>query len=328
MIFKSKQDKQLEQKITAQASSQHETTCILALIAEDYLKEKKSKRRWGFLIKALIATYLMVVLVLAFWSPKNIMGLKDHTAVVVLDGVIGGSGSQVTASRMIQSLRKAFAAEYSKGVILKINSPGGTPVQSDQINAEMVRLRAKYPEKPLYAVVGDLCASGGYYIASAADEIYANPASVVGSIGVRMGSFGFVEIMNKLGVERRLVTAGSNKGMLDPFSPRKESDLAHAQAMLGQVHQQFITAVKRGRGERLSDDSDIFSGLYWSGEEAQRLGLIDDFGDVSFVAREKIQAEKMVDYSLRPALLDRVSRGLGVSFFSGLWSSLQTQQWY
>lgn len=318
MIFKRKNTAQTH------VAEQHDTTRILALVADDYLKEKKSKRRWGMFLKFAVGAYLLFILVSAFRSYSPITVNESHVAVVRLEGVIGQDPLS-TAPMLNESLRQAFSAEHSKGVVLKINSPGGTPVQSDQVNREIVRLRAAYPNKKIYSVVDDLCASGSYYIAAATDEIYANPASIVGSIGVRMGGFGFVDTMEKVGVERRLITAGDNKGMLDPFSPSSEEEVIHAKRMLSEVHQQFIDAVKKGRGERLAQNSELFSGLFWSGAEAKRLGLIDDFGDVRHVAREKWALEKLVDYTQKTPWLESIGRRFGaaisVGFSEQIWSS-------
>ena len=194
---------------------------------------------------------------------------------------------------------------------MRINSPGGTPVQAGYINDEIVRLRALHPDTPLYAVIADVAVSGGYYIAAAADAIYASRSSMVGSIGVLMDGFGFVDAMDKLGVERRLIAAGEHKGFLDPFSPAAEEEIAHLRAMLGEIHDEFVKAVKRGRGSRLADDADIFSGLIWTGTRGKELGLVDDFGSASHVAREVIGAEDIVDFTVRPSHLDTIADRLG-----------------
>lgn len=323
MIFKRKGT--ANNSLEAVGNQQHDTTRILALVADDYLKDRKSKRRWGIIIKLAIAAYLLFILISAMRSYSPMTISEPHVAVVRLEGVIGQDPLS-TAPMLNEALRQAFAAKESKAVVLKINSPGGTPVQSDEVNREITRLRSVYPSKKIYAVVGDLCASGGYYIAAATDEIYANPASIVGSIGVRMGGFGFVDTMEKVGVERRLITAGESKGMLDPFSPSSEDEVTHAEKMLSEVHQQFIDAVKRGRGDRLSQDASLFTGLFWSGEEAKRLGLIDDFGDVRHVAREKMSLEKLVDYTQRTPWLESIGRRLGASISAGfsqqMWSKM------
>ena len=285
---------------------------VLAAIAQDYLKERKSKRRWGYLIKFLVVGYIVFLLIAVTMSDKTIVHNEPHTAMIELNGVIG-TEMGISAEKFNKNLRQAFASEYAKGIILKINSPGGTPVQAAEINQEILRLRKQYPEKPFYAVVSDVCASGGYFIAVAANSIYANKSSIVGSIGVRMDSFGFVEAMKKFGVERRLLTAGANKGMLDPFSPVDIEQKEHAQKMLSQVHQHFIDAVKLGRGDRIADNPDIYSGLFWSGEEAKNLGLIDDFGSADTVARDVIGVEKIVDYTIKPNVLDQFAKQLGAS---------------
>ena len=322
MIFKRKNSAQ--NALEAGNAQQHDTTRILALVADDYLKDKKSRRRWGMVFKFAIGAYLLVILFSALrtYSPATVS--QPHVAVVKLEGVIGQDPLS-TAPMLNEALRQAFAATHSKAVVLKINSPGGTPVQSDEVNREITRLRSVYPDKKIYSVVGDLCASGGYYIAAATDEIYANPASIVGSIGVRMGGFGFVDTMEKVGVERRLITAGESKGLLDPFSPARESEVLHAKKMLSEVHQQFIDAVKRGRGDRLSQDPSLFTGLFWSGEEAKRLGLVDDFGDVRHVAREKLSLDKLVDYTQRTPWFESIGRRLGASISAGfseqMWSN-------
>jgi protease-4 len=214
---------------------------------------------------------------------------------------------------VIPSLKKAFDNPKTKAVVLRINSPGGSPVQAGQINDEIRRLRAKYKDIPVYAVISDICASGGYYIAVAADKIYADKASLVGSIGVRMDNFGFVEAMNKLGVERRLLTAGENKGMLDPFQPLNPKEVDHVKTLLNTTHQQFINVVKQGRGERLKNNPDLFTGLIWTGEGAKDLGLIDELGDERYVAREVIKAPTMVNFTSEKDFFDKVGERLGTS---------------
>jgi protease IV len=215
-------------------------------------------------------------------------------------------------------LRAAFESEKAVGVILRINSPGGSPVQAGYINDEILRLREEYPDMPMYAVISDVCASGGYYAAVAADQIYADKASIVGSIGVRMDSFGFVDAMEKLGVERRLLTAGESKGFLDPFQPAKEQDIAHVQKLLNNIHTQFIETVKKGRGDRLQLHADLFSGLVWTGEQSIELGLVDGLASAGYVARELIGEEKIVDYTPRPNFIERFSERLGVAVGKGV----------
>lgn len=285
---------------------------ILAAIAQDYLKDRKSRRRWGNIIKFVVVGYIMVLVALMVAGDKSVAPTQPHTALIELSGVIGAEVG-ISSDKFNKNLRQAFESEFAQGIILKINSPGGTPVQAAEINEEILRLRDIYPEKPIYAVVSDVCASGGYFIAVAAEAIYANKSSIVGSIGVRMDGFGFVDAMKKFGVERRLLTAGDNKAMLDPFSPVNEQQIQHAQKMLKQVHQHFIDAVQIGRGEKIADNPDIYSGLFWSGEEAKTLGLIDEFGSADMVAREVIGAEKIIDYTIKPSVLDQFAKQLGAS---------------
>jgi len=247
--------------------------------------------------------------------------LKAHTALIEISGVIA-AGNEASADNVVTALRKAFKNDKAAGIILRINSPGGSPVQSGYINDEIVRLRNKYPDKPLHAVIVDICASGGYYIAAAADNIYADKASLVGSIGVIMNGFGFTEAMDKLGVERRLLTAGEHKGFLDPFSPVNEAEVAHTKGMLANIHQQFINVVKNGRGDRLADDEKLFSGYIWSGEKSLELGLIDGLGSSSYVAREIIGEEKLVDYTIKPTFIDRFAERVGASMGTVLANSV------
>ncbi len=286
-------------------------------IAREALAEQRRNRRWGIVFKSLFFVYLIAILLI--YNPSQWgdgigeTGKADrYTAIVELKGVIS-SESDASADKIVTGLRAAFKDKKTAGVILRINSPGGSPVQSGYINDEIVRLRKEYPETPLYAVVTDICASGGYYVAAAADKIYADKASVVGSIGVLMDGFGFTEAMEKLGVERRLYTAGESKGFLDPFSPQKKSDLEHAKSLLGGIHQQFIDAVKSGRGDRLKDDPKLFSGLVWTGEDALALGLIDDLGSASYVAREVIGVKEMRDFTPKPDYWERITRGIGTA---------------
>lgn len=283
------------------------------------LKERKRARRWNIFFKAFFAIYFLFLLFVLLDSDVPTTN-GEHTAVIDVEGVIAASGD-VKADEVVTGLREAFEAEDVKGVIVRINSPGGSPVQAGYINSEIKRLRGKYPHVPLHAVVSDMCASGGYYIAAAADRIYANKASIVGSIGVLMDSFGFVDAMKKLGVERRMLTAGKYKGILDPFSPLDPVSEEHAKSILSQIHTQFIDVVKEGRGDRLSNDPDLFTGLFWTGEKALELGLVDDFGSTGYVAREIIGAEKVVDYTHRESLLDRFAKQIGV----GVAKALQLQ---
>ena len=289
---------------------------VMERLAVDYMKDLKWKRYFKF---SLLGLFILYIFGIAFFANKtggaNLT--QPHTALVELKGVIG-TETGVSADQINSSLRKAFEARQSKGVVLRINSPGGTPVQSAEINEEITRLRGLHPDKPLHVVVSDLCASGGYYIAVAADKIFANRSSIVGSIGVRMDSFGFVDTLEKVGVERRSITAGKNKALLDPFLPLQQDQLAHARTMLAVVHQQFIDAVKNGRGDKLANNPDLFTGLFWSGEQALDLGLVDAFGSVDYVAREVIGQEDVYDYTQQPSFLEKFSRNFGVSIGAGL----------
>jgi protease IV len=278
------------------------------------LTEQRRARRWGILFKLLLFIYLFAVLALVTQDDwlERLSGAADHTAVVDVKGLIA-PGRPAAADKIIEGLRDAFKDKHTKGVILRINSPGGSPVQAGYVYDEIRRLRKKHKDIPLYAVIADVGASGAYYMAAAADAIYADKASIVGSIGVLMNGFGFVGTMKELGVERRLLTAGEHKGMLDPFSPLKAQDEEYVKVLLERLHQQFIAAVKQGRKGKLKDDPRIFSGLFWSGQEARELGLVDGLGSSGYVAREVIKCEKMVDYTPKEAWLKRVAEGVGAS---------------
>ena len=295
---------------------------VLNRLAFAALNEQRRARRWGIFFKALFFIYLFALL---FYVPmeweRDGIGTGKHTALIDLEGVISAN-SPANADNLVSGLRAAFKDKNTAAVILRINSPGGSPVQSGYVYDEIKRLREKYPQTKLYAVITDICASGGYYVAAAADEIYADKASIVGSIGVLMDGFGFVDSMKKLGVERRLLTAGEHKGVLDPFSPLKPEEVAHVQGLLDGVHKQFIASVKAGRGARLKDTPELFSGLFWNGEEGVKLGLVDGLGSSSYVAREIIGVEKIVDYTPRPDFLDQFTNRLGVSMAHGLGSLL------
>jgi protease-4 len=241
------------------------------------------------------------------------VSVGKHTALIDLEGVIAPE-SKASAEKMIKALNRAFKDGNTQGVVLRINSPGGSPVQAGYINDEVRRLRAKYPSIPLYAVVQDLCASGGYYVAVSADKIYVDKASLVGSIGVIIGGFGFVGTLEKLGMERRAYTAGDNKDFLDPFQPENPVHREHAKKMLGEIHQQFINVVRQGRGKRLKESPEIFSGLIWTGERSVELGLTDSLGSLEYVAREVIKAEKVVDYTPDDNVFETLSKRLGTSF--------------
>lgn len=281
------------------------------------LSEQRARRRWGIFFKLLGFGYLAFILfALIEWDSSKVA--DKHVAMVELRGVIAAKG-EASADSLVSALNSAFDAPNSQAVVLRINSPGGSPVQAGIVNDEIRRLRAKYPDKPLYAVVEDVCASGGYYVAAAADQIYVDKASVVGSIGVLMDGFGFTGTMEKLGVERRLLTAGENKGFLDPFSPQDETQRAHARTLLADIHAQFIDVVKKGRGERLKDNPDIFSGLMWTGAQSIQLGLADGFGTVESVARDVVKVEDVLDYSVKENLAERFAKRLGAGAVDSFW---------
>jgi protease-4 len=282
-------------------------------LALSALQEQKRARNWSIFFKTLTFLYLFALLFFALeWIGPSSNSLGSHTALIDIDGVIG-AGESVNADSTVSSLRAAYEDKHTKGIILRINSPGGSPVQAGIINDEIHRLRKLNPKIPVYAVIEDICASGGYYIAVAADKIYVDKASIVGSIGVLMDGFGFTGTMQKLGVERRLMTAGANKGFMDPFSPINPAHTAHAQAMLNEIHQQFIAVVREGRGKRLKETSEMFSGLFWSGEKAIGMGLADAFGNSDYVAREVIKEENVVDFTAHEGLADRFAKRFGAA---------------
>jgi protease-4 len=287
------------------------------------VKEQRAARRWSIFFKLLILGIASFSLwaYFDFSTGSDIEALGRHTALIEIDGSIESEGSG-SADSVIPSLNKAFSDVGSVAIVLRINSPGGSPVQAGMIVDEILRLRKGYPAKPVYVVVDEICASGGYYIAAAADKIFVNKASIVGSIGVLMDGFGFTGTMEKLGVERRLLTAGENKGFLDPFSPQSEKHKAHAQVMLNEIHQQFIGVVRAGRGKRLKETPDMFSGLFWSGAKAVEMGLADGFGSVDSVAREVVKVENIVDYTAHEGLPERVLKKFGASVGAGAVKSL------
>lgn len=286
---------------------------VLERLAFSALKEQRRARRWNIFFKMLFAAYLLVFFLLYFPAKIDAPGITaPHTALVEVDGLIGPD-SFASAENIKKGLQAAFENKHIAGLILHINSPGGSPVQAGHVNDEVRRLRKEHPDIPVYAVITDICASGGYYIAVAADQIYADKASIVGSIGALINGFGFVEAMEKLGIERRLFTAGDYKGFLDPFSPVKEPEAEHIQKLLDNIHEQFIQIVKEGRGDRLKDDPDLFSGLVWTGEQALTLGLIDGLGNSDYVAREIVGAKKIVDYTPKPGFLERLSAQIGTT---------------
>ncbi|MDE1183675.1 S49 family peptidase [Paraburkholderia sp.] len=285
----------------------------LERIALAAITEQRAARRW----KIFFRFVFLAVVLLVVWAALDVSGDKvaptgRHTALVSLDGEISAD-TNANAEDVNTALDSAFEDAGTAGVVLRCNSPGGSPVQAGIIYNEIRRLRAKYPSIPLYVVVGDMCASGGYYAAAAADKIYVDKASIVGSIGVLMDGFGFTGLMDKLGIQRRLHTSGENKGAFDPFSPETPKMDEHAQQMLDQIHAQFIAAVRQGRGSRLHETPDIFSGLFWTGEQSVQLGLADGFGDTDYVARDIIKAPDLVDYTVKESITDRVARKFGAS---------------
>ena len=289
---------------------------VLEKVALKALDEQRRARQWSALFKLL--WFAFAFFLLSIWLGWIGRPEKDglaaatgkHTALVELEGIIAPD-SKASAEKINKALNRAFKDGGTQGVVLRINSPGGSPVQAGYINDEIRRLRAKYPSIPIYAVVEDLCASGGYYVAVAADKIYVDKASLVGSIGVIIGSFGFAGALEKLGIERRAYHAGDNKDFLDPFLPERPQDREHAQKMLAEIHQQFIKVVRSGRGTRLKETPDMFSGLIWTGEESVKLGLADGLGGLDFVAREVIKAEKVVDFSPKENVFEQLSERLG-----------------
>jgi protease-4 len=297
---------------------------IIEKIALEGIAEQRRHRRWGIFFKLLGFAYVGLVLAYVIdWgdSAERLGDGKKHTALVQLNGVIQAKGD-ASAERIMPALQSAFEDKGTQGVILRINSPGGSPVQSGIINDEIWRLRGKYPNIPLYVVVEDICASGGYYVAAAADKIFVDKASIVGSIGVLMDGFGFTGTMDKLGVERRLLTAGQNKGFLDPFSPQDANHKEHAQQMLGEIHKQFVDVVRKGRGKRLKETADMFSGLMWTGSKSIELGLADAYGTVDTVARDMIKAEDIRDYTIKQNIAEKLARQFGANMADGAMGAL------
>ena len=292
-------------------------------LARAFFKDRRTDRRWKLFFRW---SWLLVFAVIA-WAlitARNHSATPSgpHTALIEVRGEIA-SDSEASAELLVGALKNAFEDDGAQAIVLRINSPGGSPVQAGIINDEIRRLKAKH-QKKVYAVVEETCASGAYYIAVAADEIYADKASIVGSIGVLMDGFGFTGTMEKLGVERRLMTAGDNKGIGDPFSPVSEKQRAYTQAMLDQIHQQFISVVKEGRGKRLKIGPDTFSGLFWNGQQALEMGLIDHLGNLDMVAREVVKAEEVIDYTPRDNVAERLAKRFGASIGAGAVRALQS----
>lgn len=289
----------------------------LQQLAGQIMRERRRDRRWRVFFR-LVWLGLGITLVWLFVAQRmhaNLGTTSPHTALVEVRGEIG-SDTEASAENLLEGLRNAFENASAQAVVLRINSPGGSPVQAGIVNDEIRRLKALH-QKKVYAVVEEMCASGAYYIAVAADEIYVDKASLVGSIGVLMDGFGFVGLIDKLGIERRLLTAGENKGMLDPFSPQNERQKAFAQAMIDQIHRQFIAVVKQGRGSRLKEDAETFSGLFWNGDEAIQLGLVDKIGSLDFVAREVVKAEEIIDYTPHENVAEKLAKRFGAAIGEG-----------
>lgn len=304
------------QPVTAAAPLRPGFESALERVAHEMLRQQKSERRWRIFFRAawllLVAAvfYALIAGRAASTAPSG-----PHTALVEVRGEIAVE-AEANAESLVAALKTAFEDNGAQALILRINSPGGSPVQSGIVYDEIKRLKAKHKKK-VYAVVEEVCASGAYYIAAAADEIYVDKASIVGSIGVLMDGFGFTGTMEKLGVERRLLTAGENKAMLDPFSPANPKHVAYAKAMIDQIHQQFVAVVKEGRGKRLKETPETFSGLFWNGEEAVRQGLADGVGNLDYVARELIKAEEIIDYTPRDNVAERLAKRFGASIGAG-----------
>ncbi len=299
---------------------------IIEKLALAAVTEQTRARRWGVFFKSLIFVYLFAVFGMAIYPKiKQNIGVdsKYHTAVIDVVGVIA-EDKDANATDIIESLRDAVKDTHTKGIILHSNSPGGSPVQSAYVYEEIRKIKKERPDLPVYAVVSDMCASGCYYIASASNKIFVNQSSLIGSIGVLMDGFGFVDIMQKMGVERRLLTAGAHKAMLDPFSPPKEDETKYMQGLLDEVHQQFISAVKAGRGDRLKETPDMFSGLVWTGEAGVKIGVADGFGNDDYVAKEIIGAKTLVDFTQQGSVLEKISGKLGASFGHAIGSLIQS----
>jgi len=306
----SEQNQQTEAVNTADANWQRD---VIEKLAFSALAEQKTARRWSTLFKGLTFAYLFVLMLMALGVFNDGKKTFDtHTALIDISGVIE-AGGEVNADAVMNSLHDAYDSKGTKGIILRINSPGGSPVQAGIINDEIKRQKKLHPNIPVYAVVEDICASGGYYIAAAADKIYVDKASIVGSIGVLMDGYGFTETMKKVGVERRLMTAGENKAMLDPFSPVNPKHQELAQTMLNEVHEQFKTVVREGRGGRLKETPEVFSGLFWSGEQSIKIGLADALGSADYVAREIIKQEEIVDFTYQEDFASRIAKRIGAS---------------
>jgi protease-4 len=307
----------------AAASAAPSAETMVEQIAREMLRDRRSERRWRIFFRlAWLGLVLAVLWAVFVQRVQHASPSGPHTALIEVRGEIAAD-AEASAENIVAALKTAFEDAGAQAIVLRINSPGGSPVQSGIINDEIRRLKALHKKK-VYAVVEEVCASGAYYIAVAADEVYVDKASIVGSIGVLMDGFGFVGTMEKLGVERRLLAAGANKGMLDPFSPQNEQQTAYAQAMIDQIHQQFIKVVKEGRGARLKETPETFSGLFWNGEESVKLGLADKFGNLDYVAREVVKAEEVIDYSPKDNIAERVAKRFGAAIGAGAVRALRS----
>ena len=307
------------------ASSNSWERTVIEKLALSAVKEQRARRRWGIFFKLSVLVVTLFGFFIFFGYDSSDAELTTpHTALIEIDGTIEAGGGSGSAESVIPALNRAFLDAKAIGIILRINSPGGSPVQAGMINDEINRLHKGNPKKPFVVVVDEMCASGGYYVAVAADKIFVNKASVIGSIGVLTDGFGFTGLMDKLGIERRLQTAGSNKGFMDPFSPQSDKQKAHAQEMLNEIHQQFIDVVRKGRGTRLKENPDIFSGLFWTGAKAVELGLADGFGTVDSVARNEFKAEELVDYTQHEGLPERVLKKFGAQIGAGAMKSMMS----
>lgn len=296
---------------------------VIAQVAGEMVRERRNERRWRVFGRFFwIAVVILVVAGIAAQRGKVATPSGPHTALIEVRGEIAAE-SEASAENIVTALRNAFDEKSAQAVVLRFNSPGGSPVQAGIVNDEIRRLRRLHPNKKVYAVCEEMCASGAYYMAVAADEIFVDKASIVGSIGVLIDGFGFTGLMEKAGVERRLITAGANKGLLDPFSPLSAQQRAYAQAMIDEIHQQFIAVVRQGRGARLHETPDTFSGLFWNGEDAVKLGLADRFGSLDDVARDVVKAEDVVDYTLQENVAERLAKRFGASIGAGAIHALQ-----
>ena len=311
-------------KLAVESRGEGWERATLERLAASWLGEQRTARRWRIFFRLAWLLLITAIVVAAMYqgTSRRADPTTAHTAVIEIKGEIA-SGADASAEFVVASMRSAFEDEGSQAVVLLINSPGGSPVQAGIINDEIRRLKEKH-QKPVYAVVEETCASAAYYIAAAADDIYVDKASIVGSIGVLMDGFGFTGLMDKLGVERRLLTAGENKGFMDPFSPQTEKQRQYAQTMLDQIHQQFITVVKQGRGDRLKDAPEMFSGLFWTGQQAIDMGLADHLGSLDYVAREVVKAEDIIDYTRRDNVAERLAKRFGAAIGSGAFQALKS----